>query len=427
MQKKFERIICREKKVGMKKVLIIEKQLSSREVLLELLKGKKLQLFTVEDGMAALNLLKKRSFDLILSDLKGIKVLDRSQRRPLSTPIVHLKSGGDPLLKDIAHVLEKPLNPQGVTKLLLNLLQSRSPKMHVIAESPAMKGILRQVEQIAKSHSNVFICGESGTGKEVIAGLIHEGSSRSNHPFIRVNCAALPDTLIESEFFGHEKGAFTGALQKKAGRFERADKGTLLLDEVSEIPAPLQAKLLRVVQEQEFERVGGAESIHVDVRLVSTSNRLMKEAIKSKEFRADLYYRLNVIPLFLPPLRERKEDILPLARLFVQVVCARNQIPLKILSKKAEQKLLAYSWPGNIRELRNCIEHGVVMDYSETLEEEHFLIESDQSAPDALLSLKDLEKEHILKALEALGGNRTQAAKVLGISVRTLRNKLRTY
>ncbi|QVL55376.1 MAG: sigma-54-dependent Fis family transcriptional regulator [Simkaniaceae bacterium] len=411
----------------MKKVLIIEKQLLSREVLLELLKGKKLQLFTVEDGMAALDLLKKRSFDLILSDLKGIKDLDRSQRRPLSTPIVHLKSGGDPLLKDIAYVLEKPLNSQRVTNLLLNLLQSRSSNMHVIAESPAMKGILRQVEQIAKSHSNVFICGESGTGKEVIAGLIHEGSRRSDHPFIRVNCAALPDTLIESEFFGHEKGAFTGALQKKAGRFERADKGTLLLDEVSEIPASLQAKLLRVVQEQEFERVGGTEPIHVDVRLISTSNRLMNEAIKSKEFRADLYYRLNVIPLFLPPLRERKEDILPLARHFVQVVCARNQITLKTLSKKAEQKLLAYSWPGNIRELRNCIEHGVVMDYSETLEEEHFSIESDQSVPDALVSLKDLEKEHILKALEALGGNRTQTAKVLGISVRTLRNKLNTY
>ncbi len=411
----------------MKKVLIIEKHLSSRELLLELLKGKKLQLFTVEDGIAALDLLKKHSFDLILSDLKGIKALDRSQRRPLSTPIVHLKSGEDPLLKNIVHVLEKPLNSQGVSTLLLNLLQNRSKKMHVVADSPAMKTILRQVEQIAKSHSNVFICGESGTGKEVIAGLIHEGSRRSGHPFIRVNCAALADTLIESEFFGHEKGAFTGALQKKAGRFERADKGTLLLDEVSEIPASLQAKLLRIVQEQEFERVGGTGIIHVDVRLVSTSNRLMKEAIKSGEFRADLYYRLNVIPIFLPPLRERKEDILPLARHFVQVVCARNQITVKTLSKKAEKKLLAYSWPGNIRELRNCIEHGVVMDYSETLEEEHFSIESDQSAPDALVSLKDLEKDHILRVLEALGGNRTQAAKVLGISVRTLRNKLSTY
>ncbi len=411
----------------MKKVLIIEKQFAPRELLIELLKGKKLQLFTVEDGTAALDLLEKRSFDLILSDLKGIKVLDRSRHRSLSIPIVHLKSGDDPLLKDIMHVLEKPLNPQGVTTLLLNLLQRRSPKMHVIAESLAMKAILKQVGKIAKSHSNVFICGESGTGKEVIAGLIHEGSRRSNHPFIQVNCAALPDTLIESEFFGHEKGAFTGALQRKAGRFERADKGTLLLDEVSEIPASLQAKLLRVVQEQEFERVGGTESIHVDVRLVSTSNRLMKEAIKSREFRADLYYRLNVIPIFLPPLRERKEDILPLARHFVHVVCNRNQIPLKTLSKRAEQKILAYSWPGNIRELCNCIEHGVVMDYSEILEEAHLLIESDKSVPDALLSLKDIEKEYILKTLEILGGNRTRAAKVLGISVRTLRNKLNMY
>lgn len=409
----------------MKKVLIIEKQFSSRELLLELLKGKKLQLFTVEDGMAALDLLQKRSFDLILSDLTGIKVLDRSQRRPLSTPIVHLKAGEDPDLKNIIHVLEKPLSPKGVSILLLKLLQSNPSKRTVVAESPAMQRILRQVERIAKSHSNVFICGESGTGKEVIAGLIHDASPRYENPFIRVNCAALPDTLIESEFFGHEKGAFTGALKQKAGRFERADKGTLLLDEISEIPASLQAKLLRVVQEQEFERVGGTEPIHIDVRLISTSNRQMKEAIQSKEFRADLYYRLNVIPISLPPLRERREDILPLARHFIQEVCERNHLPFKSLSKGAEQKLLAYSWPGNIRELRNSIEHGVVMEDSNTLEEKHLLIEPD--APSKPITLKELEKQHILKTLDIHGGNRTQAAKALGISVRTLRNKLNAY
>ncbi|MCB1109926.1 MAG: sigma-54-dependent Fis family transcriptional regulator [Chlamydiia bacterium] len=406
----------------MKKVLIIEKQLSSRELLLDLLREKQLQLFTVEDGIAALDLFKKRSFDLILSDLMGIEVLDRLERRPLSTPIVHLKSQNDPDLKNIQHVLLKPLNSKGVGTLLLKLLHT---KRKVIAESPAMQQILKQVERIAKSHSNVFICGESGTGKEVIAGLIHEASPRFEHPFIRVNCAALPDTLIESEFFGHEKGAFTGALQRKAGRFERADKGTLLLDEISEIPAALQAKLLRVVQEQEFERVGGTDPIHVDVRLVSTSNRLMKEAIQSKEFRADLYYRLNVIPIFLPPLRERKEDILPLACHFIRKVCLRNQLPLKTLSKAAEKKLLSYDWPGNIRELRNTIEHGVVMEDSDILEEKHLQIEVSQK--EALLTLKELEDKHILKALEFHGGNRTQAAKSLGISVRTLRNKLNSY
>lgn len=411
----------------MKKVLIIEKELSSRELLLSLLKGKEFQLFTVEDGMSALELLQKRSFDLIFSDIKGIKTLDRSSRRPLGTPIVHLSDEQDPLLKDVDHVLKKPFSEKGIHQLLL-LLDKGKDQKKVVAESPQMKRILREVEKIAKSHSNVFIFGESGTGKEVIAGLIHAYSRRKEHPFIRVNCAALPDTLIESEFFGHEKGAFTGALQKRMGRFERADKGTLLLDEVSEIPLALQAKLLRVVQEQEFERVGGTEAIHIDVRLVSTSNREMKEAINEKTFRADLYYRLNVIPIYLPPLRERKEDILPLAHHFLVEVCQRDQIPLKIFSKKAEEKLLNYSWPGNIRELRNVIEHGVVMDYSNIIEEEHLLIDlnrSEEVLP--IFTIKELEKKHILKMLDHFDGNRTQAAKALGISIRTLRNKLNEY
>ncbi len=412
----------------MKKVLIIEKELSSRELLLNLLKGKELQLFTVEDGMSALELLQKRSFDLILSDLKGIKTLDRSNRRPLSTPIVHLSEESDPFLKDIDHVLRKPFCSKGVSPLLLNLLEKAKPKKAIIAESPSMKKILREVEKIAKSHSNVFIFGESGTGKEVVAGLVHAHSPRKEHPFIRVNCAALPSTLIESEFFGHEKGAFTGALQRRIGRFERADKGTLLLDEVSEIPPSLQAKLLRVVQEQEFERVGGTEPLHVDVRLVSTSNREMKEAIDDKTFRSDLYYRLNVIPIFLPPLRERKEDIIPLANHFLKEVCQRNHISLKALSKCAVEKLLSYSWPGNIRELRNVIEYSVVMDYSNTIKKEHFLIDPKKSEGELpAITIKELEKRHILKTLERHGGNRTQSAKALGISIRTLRNKLNEY
>ncbi|MCP5505636.1 MAG: sigma-54-dependent Fis family transcriptional regulator [Chlamydiales bacterium] len=411
----------------MKKVLIIEKQLSSRELLLNLLKGKELQLFTVEDGMGALDLLQKRSFDLILSDLKGIQVLDRSNRRPLSTPIIQLSTEEDPPQKDVEHVLKKPFLESQVTLLLRELLEKKTKRM-VIAESPVMKKVLREVEMIAKSHSNVFISGESGTGKEVIAGLIHAHSKRKEHPFIRVNCAALPDSLIESEFFGHEKGAFTGALQKRLGRFERADQGTLLLDEISEIPLALQAKLLRVVQEQEFERVGGCEPIHVDVRLVSTSNREMQEAIEDKTFRTDLYYRLNVIPIYLPPLRERREDILPLANHFIQVVCEKNQLPLKTLSKEAEEKLLNYSWPGNIRELRNAIEHGVVMDYSSIIEKDHLKISSQEKREELPpITIKELEKKHILATLARLGGNRTQAAYELGISVRTLRNKLKEY
>lgn len=411
----------------MKKVLIIEKELPSRELLLELLKGKKLQLFTVEDGMGALELLKKRSFDLILSDLKGIQVLDRSKRRPLNTPIVHLSRIDDPKVKNIEHILCKPFDPNCVSRLLVALLKNGNRHQAVIAESPTMKKVLAQIEKIAKSHANVFISGESGTGKEVIAGLIHEASRRKEHPFVRVNCAALPDTLIESEFFGHEKGAFTGAHQRRIGRFERADRGTLLLDEISEIPASLQAKLLRAVQEQEFERVGGTEAVHIDVRLISTSNRQMEEAIQEKTFRADLYYRLNVIPIYLPPLRERKEDIIPLATHFLKEACSKNHLEDKILSKEAERVLTTYSWPGNIRELRNVIEHAAVMDYAPTIHAEHLNLQQGSLEEEKLPTLQELEKEHILKTLDHFQGNRTHAARSLGITVRTLRNKLKIY
>ncbi|NGX50714.1 MAG: Transcriptional regulatory protein ZraR [Chlamydiae bacterium] len=412
----------------MKKVLIIEREISERELLMKLLKAEALQLFSVEDGAGALELLQKRSFDLILSDLKGIQTLNRSNRRPLGTPLIHLCAKDDPVASEVDDVLNRPVEMKGLRRVLQRL--KKAPPT-IIAKSPQMKQILKQIEKIAQSHSNVFISGESGTGKEVVAGMIHELSKRKNHSFVRVNCAALSNTLIESEFFGHEKGAFTGAVQRRIGRFELADLGTLLLDEISEIPSDLQAKLLRVVQEQEFERVGGTQPLHVDVRLISTSNRNMKEAIASNHFREDLYYRLNVIPILLPPLRERREDILPLADHFLREVCHRNQIPIKTLSKGAKERLLNYSWPGNIRELRNIIEHGVVMDYSDQLEEEHLFFDScdlkQRAISPQLITLKQLEKEHILLTLEHCQNNRTKASKMLGISVRTLRNKLKLY
>jgi len=411
-----------------KKILIIEKQLSARELLLKLLGNKELQLFSVEDGMGALELLKKRSFDLIFSDLNGIQTLNRSNRRPLGTPLIHLRTEEDPLVQEVDAVLNHPFEIQGIERILQKLKKNSRV---VIAQSPQMKQILQRVEKIAQSHSNVFISGESGTGKEVIAGMIHHLSKRAAYAFIRVNCAALPDTLIESEFFGHEKGAFTGALQRRIGRFELADLGTLLLDEISEIPASLQAKLLRVVQEQEFERVGGTEPIRVDVRLISTSNRNMKAATAENTFREDLYYRLNVVPIHLPPLRERQEDIIPLAEHFLREVCARNQISLKTLSEGAQKKLLNYSWPGNIRELRNVIEHGVVMQDADQIDANHLFLDPCLSQTSSIIpapnTLKELEKQHILHTLERYQGNRTRTAKELGISVRTLRNKLKLF
>ncbi len=307
---------------------------------------------------------------------------------------------------------------------------SKCPEM--IAYSSAMKKVAHDLEKISKSQASVFITGESGTGKEVIAAAIHRLSTRSTQPFIKVNCAAIPEALVESEFFGHERGAFTGALARKTGRFELADKGTLLLDEVTEIPLALQAKLLRAIQEMEFERVGGSRSVSVDVRILATSNRLMTEAIESKVFREDLYYRLNVVPIHLPALRHRPEDIIPLAEHFLNRFCIENHKPKKIITPRAAQKLMAYHWPGNIRELGNIIERTVVLDFDPVIDSEHLYLDSappqiPQKSVGTRMSLHALEKQLILETFEAEGQNRTKTASSLGISVRTLRNKLHEY
>lgn len=294
-----------------------------------------------------------------------------------------------------------------------------------------MKKILHDLEKIAKSNASVFITGESGTGKEVIGSAIHQFSSRSNASFIKVNCAAIPETLIESEFFGHERGAFTGALQRKIGRFELADKGTLMLDEVTEIPLVLQAKLLRAIQEQEFERVGGTRPLKVNIRFLATSNRNMQEAIDSKVFREDLFYRLNVVPIHIPPLRERVDDILPLAEYFLKRYCLENRKVPKHFTTAAIQKLQSYSWPGNVRELGNIIERTVVLDFDTAIDAEHLYIESrptvEKSTFPVGISLYQMEKKLILETLEVYHRNRSKTAAVLGISVRTLRNKLHEY
>ncbi|MEN9343893.1 MAG: acetoacetate metabolism regulatory protein AtoC [Chlamydiota bacterium] len=324
-----------------------------------------------------------------------------------------------------------PPDPQHIQKCILT---EERKKHRLIAESAPMKALLQDLIKIANSSSSVFISGESGTGKEVIAQAIHEMSPRNTQPFIKVNCAAIPATLLESEFFGHERGAFTGALNRKQGRFELSDKGSLLLDEISEIPLELQAKLLRVVQEMEFERVGGTHPIQVNVRLISTSNRSMKEAVEKKLFREDLYYRLNVIPVHLPPLRERKEDILPLAEFFLKELCEENQKPCKRLLPTAKRKLLEHSWPGNIRELANVIERTIIMNSSLTLEAHQIYIdlccavkESPYAALPIGITLAELEKRLILQTLQQEEGNRTKAAATLGISLRTLRNKLKEF
>lgn len=408
------------------KILIVDDELLVRNFLSETLKRSGMEVATAENGRKALQILKESTFDLVITDMKmpdltGIDILRKVKESSPGTLVVVITAFGS-IENAVAAMrlgafdyLLKPFSPDTIEAMIEKAQDHRSlveendylrqhistgghQSFQVIGESPAMQKILSDVAQVAKSNASVFITGESGTGKEVIARAIHTQSQRAQKPFIKVNCAAVPDTLIESEFFGHEKGAFTGASQKKLGRFELAHGGTLLLDEITEIPLTLQPKLLRAIQEQEFERVGGTKPVKVDVRLISTSNRDIKAAIAEKVLREDLFYRLNVVPIDLPPLRERPEDILPLAYYFLARMSLENHKEKKELSKEASQKLAAYSWPGNVRELANVMERAIVMDDSPIITPAQlFLDKSAQDAPSA--SLHDLEKQLIIEAL----------------------------
>jgi two-component system response regulator FlrC len=295
--------------------------------------------------------------------------------------------------------------------------------------------IIRLATKIAPKRTTILIEGESGTGKEVIARYIHNRSHRADGPFVAVNCAALPENLLESELFGHERGAFTGAIARKRGKFEMAHNGTLLLDEISEMALSLQAKFLRVLQEREIDRVGGQSTIPVDVRVVATTNRDLKKETERGAFRLDLYYRLNVVPIVLTPLRERKEDLVPLAEYFLHKHAQLNSEKEKSLAIEAKEFLSRQSWPGNIRELENLMERATLLIDEEVIRAEDLAeiagYNQQQRDPavegECVVPLKEMEKKMILNALRIQDGNRTHAAKILGISVRTLRNKLNEY
>lgn len=325
----------------------------------------------------------------------------------------------------------------------------------IVCGNTAMQRVLGLARQVARSKATVLISGESGTGKELMARYIHNQSDRRTRPFVAVNCAALPEHLLESELFGHEKGAFTGAIQRKPGRFELAHGGTILLDEISEMDLALQAKLLRVLQEGEIDRVGGTETIKVDVRVLATTNRDMQAQVEQGRFREDLFYRLNVIPLNLPPLRERGQDVLRLTRFFLHKFARIYSMPENELSPEAEDWLLGHEWPGNVRELQNLMERAVLLSGSGPVRPGHFLLDSEDLVLDnhqedlpvkrsgekqeqpveqgqdqeghPVVPLHEMEKRMILKSLDQTAGNRTRAAELLGVSVRTLRNKLNVY
>lgn len=449
------------------KVLIADDESLVRNFLAETLRRKKLDVFTADSGQKAIAMIKEMSFDMVITDMRigditGIEVLRKVKELSPQTIVVVITGFGsienavEAMRLGAFNYLIKPFSPETIETVVdkandqLSLLEenrylkqqlhsnNHDTELQLIGESPAMKQIKSDIMRIAKTNATVFIHGESGTGKEVVAHAIHHNSLRNQKAFIKVNCAAVPETLIESEFFGHEKGAFTGANLKRIGRFELANDGTLLLDEITEIPLALQAKLLRVIQEHEFERVGGNKSVKVDVRLISTSNRDMKEAISQKVLREDLYYRLNVVPIYLPPLRERKEDIVPLAEYFLIKMCRENNKgKTKILTPESKKKLLEYPWPGNSRELANIIERAVVMDSSLMIAPEHLYVDSGGSLamPESAnqitlplgVTLQELEKRLIIETLQIQHNNRTKTAEMLGISLRTLRNKLNEY
>ncbi len=319
---------------------------------------------------------------------------------------------------------------------LLELIQAalKGPPRRVegpfLTANPKLKALLEQLKGVAKSGATFLITGESGTGKEVLARFIHQVSDRAGGPFIAINCAALPEHLLESELFGYEKGAFSGAFTRKLGKFELANGGTILLDEITEMPLALQAKLLRVLQEGEVDRLGGAYPVKVDVRVIATTNRDIEAEVNKGRFRADLYFRLNVIPVRLPPLRERPEDIKLLALHFCKEFAKRYQRPVQGFAEGVLERLIQYRWPGNVRELKNVIERAVLLAQGPwiTLKDlfpEEFRPKAQEGFP--LKPLKEIEKEMILKALKVANGNRTKAAELLGISVRTLRNKLQIY
>ncbi|MCZ6635114.1 MAG: sigma-54 dependent transcriptional regulator [bacterium] len=446
-----------------KKILVVDDDDLFRDFLKETLDRKNHDVDVAENGQTAIRRMEETPYDLILSDIRmpdidGIQVLDRARQLQPDTPVMmitanasvqnaveamqkgaydYIEKGGT--LEEIEVRVERALENQLLrqeNQRLRSELQIRYDFGNMVGKSKAMAEIFDLIKIVAQSRSTVLINGESGTGKELVTRAIHYNSPRSAGPFIKLNCAALPQDLIESELFGHEKGAFTGAIKQTKGRFELADGGTLMLDEISEIKPPLQAKLLRVLQEREFERIGSGTSIQVDVRIVATSNRNLEEEIEKGNFREDLYYRINVIPINIPTLQDRKEDIPSLVDHFLDKYNKENNKQIEGVSEKGLEILMNYNWPGNIRELENYLERGVVICQETQIGVKHLPLDvltgerrarGGSDGMEVGTTVRDMEKQLILKTLEAKDGNRTAAADVLGISSRTLRNKLHEY
>src|SRR6266576_2636011 len=440
-------------------ILIVEDEAKMRR-LLELNLGEDgFTTFSAEDAETGLKLLQQNPIDLIVTDLKlpgmnGLEFLQAVKRQNSALPVVVMTAFGsvetaveamkagasDYVLKlfsltEMRMVIHKELDVRNLreeNRSLREALGKRYAHPNVVARSPKMQEVLATLERVAPTNATVLLGGESGVGKDLIARAIHEKSRRVNGPFLKINSTAIPENLLESELFGFEKGAFTGAVASKPGKFELADKGTLFLDEIGDVPPATQVKLLRVLQEREFERLGGTKTVKVDVRLIAATNRDLREALEQGTFREDLYYRLNVVPIDIAPLRERKEDIPDLVNLFVSRFAGESGKGIEGISPQAMQMLVNYHWPGNVRELQNIIERACALAKGDVIEpadihldtrpvrdetsENHFLPEG--------MTLERWEDEMIQEALRRASGNKSQAARLLGLSRNALRYRL---
>lgn len=440
------------------KVLIVDDDAASRQAIQEWLELKGYATVgagTVAEAVSHLH----DGIAVIVTDLKmpqsdGLELLRMSKERAphaavilisgfgtVDTAVKALKEGAFDFLskpvnlRELTHRIERALEKRAMAAEIASLhaqLRQRQGIHSMVGRSPAMRELFEKIRLVADTRSTVLITGESGTGKELVARSLHLESSRRDQPFVPINCAAIPETLVESELFGHEKGAFTGATERREGLFQAAKGGTLFIDEIGELPLGLQSKLLRAIESRMILPVGRTREIPIDVRLVAATNRALKELVERREFRDDLYFRLKVVELTLPPLRQRREDIPLLVRHFIEQIAEENRRPVREIAPEALQAIVAYDWPGNVRELRNTLEGAIVLSMNERVE----LVDLPDSIRGARqiqevlqpgMTLKDLEREAIRRALQQSGGHRTQAAQSLGISTRTLQRKLKEF
>ena len=445
-------------------ILVVDDDGAHRTMLKTFIGGWGYRVAEADDGSTAIDMVKEQPFDLVLMDIRmvkvsGIEALEKIKALNPAIPVIimtaysSVETAVETLQKGAYDYLTKPIDFDKLkltiqramehvqlkeeNRLLRQSLGRHFDRRNIIGQSPVMVSLLETVAQVAPSEATVLLTGESGTGKGLIAGAIHFNSARKDGPFIKINCAAITETLLESELFGHEKGAFTGAERRREGCFVQADGGSLFLDEVSEMSLGMQVKLLQVLQEREVRRVGGEQVLPVDVRVIVATNKDLKQQIEAGLFREDLYYRLNVISLEIPPLQKRREDIPLLAQHFLELFAQKNRKKIKGFTPGAMDGLIRYHWPGNVRELMNAVERAVVLSQSEYLGSDVFpVIPSDEKAPEAFMSfdgasadftLDQVEKAAILRMLKTTGGNKSETARRLGITRKTLHKKLKDY